>query len=122
MSKRITANDIAKVAGVSRTTVSFVLNSVKDMRISEETRQRVLEAARQLDYHPDANARRMVSGRTNVIGFVVRENPEQIFTDHFLTQLLNGLSHSTAANGYHMLFEAVSPAQKRGVYAGLIRE
>jgi DNA-binding LacI/PurR family transcriptional regulator len=122
MSKRVTANDIAKLAGVSRTTVSFVLNGVTDMRISEDTRQRVLDAAKQLNYHPDANARRMVSGRTHVIGFVVRENPEQVFTDHFLTQLLNGLSHSTAANGYRMLFEAVPPALKRDVYSGLIRE
>ncbi|MFN8419773.1 MAG: LacI family DNA-binding transcriptional regulator, partial [Anaerolineae bacterium] len=45
MTKRITSKDIAELAGVSRTTVSFVLNNAPGMRIPEETRQRVLEAA-----------------------------------------------------------------------------
>ena len=56
MNKRATAQHVAELAGVSRSTVSFVLNDVPGMRISAETRQRVLNAARKLDYHPDATA------------------------------------------------------------------
>ena len=46
MPKRATAGEVAELAGVSRTTVSFELNNIPGMRISEETRQRVFEAAR----------------------------------------------------------------------------
>lgn len=122
MAKRVTTKDIAKLAGVSRTTVSFVLNNVPGVKITDETRQRILEIARQLDYHPDATARRMVSGKTRIIGFVVRQNMDQASVDHFLPQVLNGLSQSSAALGYHVLFEAISPDMNDGAYAKLIRE
>jgi len=110
------------LAGVSRTTVSFVLNSVPGMRIPEETRQRVQEAARQLNYHPDATARRMVSGRTNIIGFVLRQSPHQAFADQFLPQVLGGLGQATAAQDYRILFEPIPPDNHTGAYAQLIRE
>ena len=122
MKKRSTSRDVAELAGVSRTTVSFVLNDVPGMRISEEARQRVLDAARQLDYHPDATARRMVKGRTNVIGFVLRQSQDQVFADQFLPQVLNGLSHAASAQGYHVLIEAVPPENKSDAYLRLVRE
>ncbi|MGH2523768.1 MAG: LacI family DNA-binding transcriptional regulator [Anaerolineales bacterium] len=122
MPKRATAREVAELAGVSRTTVSFVLNDLPGMRISQETRQRVLEAVRQLDYHPDATARRMVAGRTSVIGFVLRQSPDQAFADQFLPQVLNGMSQVASAQGYHILFEAIPPGDKTGAYTRLIRE
>jgi len=122
MPKRATAREVAELAGVSRTTVSFVLNSVPGMRISEETRQRVFEAARQLDYHPDATARRMAYGQTRVIGFVVRQSPDQFFADHFLPQVLSGLSRCATAQSYHILFEPIPPGDETGTYARLVRE
>ncbi len=120
--RRITARDVANLAGVSRTTVSFVLNNVQGMRISEETRQQVLKAARQLNYHPDATARRMASGRTRLIGFVLRQSPEQAFADHFLPQVLRGLSQAASEQDYHILFEAIPPEDQTGAYGRLIRE
>jgi LacI family transcriptional regulator len=122
MPKRPTAREVAELAGVSRTTVSFVLNSIPGMRISEETRQRVLEAARQLNYHPDATARRMVSGRTNVIGLVLRQSPEQAFADQFLPQVLGGLGQAATALGYRILLEPIPPENHTGAYAQLVRE
>jgi LacI family transcriptional regulator len=122
MPKRATAKEVADLAGVSRTTVSFVLNEVSGMRISEETRQRVLEAARQLNYHPDATARRMVSGQTRVIGFVLRQDPDQAFSDQFLPQVLSGLSQAAAAQGYHILFEPIPPDDHSGAYLPLVHE
>ncbi len=122
MKKRVTAKEVAELAGISRTTVSFVLNNVPGMRISEETRQRVQEAARRLNYHPDATARRMVSGKTQVIGFVLSQNPDQAFEDHFLPQVLSGLSRLSNSLGYHTLFEPVPPEDKTGAYIRLIRE
>lgn len=120
--RRITLQDVAQLAGVSRTTVSFVLNDVAGMRISSKTRQRVKRAALKLNYHPDATARRMVSGRTHIIGFVLRQSADQTFADFILPQLLNGLCYGAAARGYYILFELVSPNDKNDAYAKLIRE
>ncbi len=122
MAKRVTTREVAEQAGVSRTTVSFVLNDVPGMRISDETRQRVLEAARQLNYHPDATARRMVTGRTRVIGFVLRQTPDQVYADRLLPQVLAGVSQAAAAQDFHVLFEPIPPGDHSGAYARLIRE
>ncbi len=122
MAKRVTARDVAQLAGVSRTTVSFILNGVEGMRISEETRQRVLEAARQLDYHPDATARRMAARETRVIGFVLRQSPDQAFADCFLPQVLGGLSQAASSQGYKVMFEPMPPDAPDGAYTSLIRE
>ncbi len=118
----MTALEVANLAGVSRTTVSFVLNNVPGMRISEETRQRVLEATRKLGYHPDATARQMVSGQTRLIGFVLRQNPYQTYADHFLPRVLNGLSQSAISQGYHTLIEPIPPDDQSGAYLKLVNE
>lgn len=120
--RRSTAKDVAELAGVSRTTVSFVLNKVPGMRISDKTHRRVLDAARRLNYHPDATARRMASGKTRLIGFVLRQSPEQVFADHFLPQVMRGLSQAASKQDYHILFETIPPEDESGAYARLIRE
>ncbi len=122
MGKRTSAAEVAELAGVSRTTVSFVLNNVPGMRISEETRQRVLQAAQLLNYHPDSTARRMVTGQTKMIGFVLRQSPDQAFGDHFLPQVLHGMSHAVSAQGFHLVFEIIPPEDQGGVYMKLINE
>ena len=58
--RRVTSQQVAKRAGVSRTTVSFVLNDVPGSNISEETRQKVFQAAAELGYVPNAAARSLV--------------------------------------------------------------
>ena len=54
--RHIITHDVARLAGVSRTTVSLVLNNIRHIRIREETRWTVLESARKLGYVPDAPA------------------------------------------------------------------
>lgn len=122
MPKRSTAKEVAELAGVSRTTVSFVLNQVSGVKISEETRQKVLAAAKELNYYPDSTARRMVSGETHVIGFVLRQNPDQAYSDHFLPQVLSGVSRSTSSHNYRILFEPILPEHHSGAYTQLIHE
>jgi LacI family transcriptional regulator len=120
--RRATSKDVADLAGVSRTTVSFVLNKTSGMRIGAATRLRVLRAAQRLNYHPDATARRMAGGRTFILGFVLRQSPEQAFNDHFLPQVLTGLSCTASEHGYHILFETIAPGDHSGAYARLVRE
>ncbi|WP_413353816.1 LacI family DNA-binding transcriptional regulator [Microbacterium sp. 1P06AB] len=65
-----TASDVAKLAGVSQSTVSYVMSGARS--ISPETRARVEQAMRELAYHPNAGARALAGRRTNVIGLVAR--------------------------------------------------
>jgi DNA-binding LacI/PurR family transcriptional regulator len=66
-SSRITSNDVAREAGVSQSTVSFVLNGTPGQTIPEETRRRVLDAVKKLDYRPRASARSLAAGRSDVV-------------------------------------------------------
>jgi LacI family transcriptional regulator len=122
MVKRATALEVAKRAGVSRTTVSFVLNDVPGMRISPETRQRVVEAARELDYHPNAAARHMVTGRASAIGFIMRQRSDQVFADHFLPQVLLGLNQAALRKNYHTLIDLIPPGDHSTSYTSILSE
>ncbi|GLY66594.1 LacI family DNA-binding transcriptional regulator [Amycolatopsis taiwanensis] len=66
-SPRPTSADVAQRAGVSRATVSYVLNDRSDHPISVETRRRVLAAVRELGYSPNATARTLRAGRSNIV-------------------------------------------------------
>ena len=74
-SQRPTAADVARVAGLSRATVSYVLNNTPHQVIPERTRQRVLAAAAELGYMPSAAARALVSGRSDVVLLLLPDWP-----------------------------------------------
>lgn len=118
---RVTSREVADRAGVSRTTVSFVLNGVRTERISEETRLRVLQAARELGYVPDAAARTLVSGKTGTLGLVV-SRAEHIRVDAFIPQTLHVLSNVCAAHGYRLLIETAEEGQATYDYDQLVGE
>ena len=61
--------DVARRAGVSRATVSYVLNDAPDQSISEQTREAVHRAARELGYRPNSSARSLRSGRSDIVLF-----------------------------------------------------
>lgn len=73
MSKRVTLADVARKTELSVATVSFVLSNRPGSRISEATAQRVRQAAADLGYSPDPNARGLRTGKTDTIGFVSDE-------------------------------------------------
>lgn len=99
MANRPTQADVARLAGVSRATVSFVLNERFDTRvpISEETRQRVLQAARQLGYEPNVMARSLKSGASLTIGFLL----PALHNPHYW-EVLEGAEEEITARGYHL--------------------
>ena len=119
--KRATSFDVAELAGVSRTTVSFVLNNVPGVSISESTRKNVLEAARKLNYHPNESGRRLSSGRSKMIGLVLLQSAEQVFNDAFLLQVLVGLEAVASRSGFHVLLKNIKGSQSDG-YSQLINE
>ena len=66
--KRATSKDVAKLAGVSQTTVSFVMNNTPNVTLPEETRKKVLDAARQLQYVPNSFARGLKTTQSKLLG------------------------------------------------------
>lgn len=121
VSKRATSFDVARLAGVSRTTVSFVLNNLPGVSISKSTRKKVMDAAQELNYHPDAAGRKLASGVSNTLGFVIRQSSEQVFTDAFLVQVVMGVEQVAAQNGFHVLLKPLEPEARNG-YTRLIYE
>jgi len=119
--ERPTQKQIAKAAGVSRTTVSLVLNDVPGVNISPETRQRVLEATARLNYYPDAAARRLSTGQTHTLALVLHQGPTQTYSDAFLPQMLQGVSQAARQRGYYVLFYPIDPNQDPGSYVELVR-
>ena len=119
---RPTQRQIAEEVGVSRTTVSLVLNDVPGVRVSPETRRRILEVAHRLNYYPDAAARTLVSGRTSTIGFVLCQSPDRIFADAFLPEVLRGVGDAVQESGFRVLIHSVEDVTAPDAYIGLVRE
>jgi LacI family transcriptional regulator len=96
--KRPSMSDVARLAGVSRTTVSFVLNDVPHANIPEETRKRIQDAVEQLGYRPNAMARGLRSSQSHTIGFL----SDEIVTSPHTGQLIQG-AQDTAWNNQKLL-------------------
>lgn len=86
-SKRVTSADVAREAGVSRSTVSFVLNDAPYQKIPEGTRQRVLEAAARLGYAPSPAARSLRSGRSDIVLGLLPDWPLGHAVGHLIQEL-----------------------------------
>lgn len=120
----VTSADVAAAAGVSRATVSYVLNGV-DARVSEETRQRVLEAARTLGYTPNAMASALRAGRTSVVIFALPNWPLGPALGDFLSGCVGELDrlgytplvHFVHASGPDGLAKACDRVRPVGVVA-----
>jgi DNA-binding LacI/PurR family transcriptional regulator len=118
--RRVTSKQVAERAGVSQTTVSFVLNNVEDANISAETKERVFQAARELKYIPDATAQSLARGRSNNIAFVLAQPHPQVFIDEYLPKLLTGITNVARQSGFRIMVEMAENDQLDQVYANLL--
>lgn len=91
----VTVADLARIVGVSETTISLAFQP--DSRISKSTRQRVLDVARQLHYVPNRHARMLRAGRTRLIGLLVND-----LTNPFYAQLADVIEEEVEQRGYHL--------------------
>lgn len=87
VTKRVKLADVAKLSGVSTTTVSMVLNDRPNTRLSEETAQRVRAAAAQLNYRPNPAARGLRVGKTATVGFV----SDEVTVTRYASAMIRGL-------------------------------
>lgn len=120
--KAPTSQDVARLAGVSQSTVSYVLTGSRP--ISEETRGRVEEAIAKLGYHPNSGARTLRSRRSGVIGLMV---PETGSDDGVLMVFIAAIAREARLRGYDILLvtahegaAGIRRVVRTGVCEGLI--
>jgi DNA-binding LacI/PurR family transcriptional regulator len=118
--RRVTSADVAREAGVARSTVSYVLNDTPNQTIPAATRQRVLDAATKLGYAPSAAARTLRSGRSDVVLCLLPDWPlghavgslvqrmTAAFAQHKLTFLVH--SNTRSARPLREVWKAITPA------------
>jgi LacI family transcriptional regulator len=96
---RPSQRDVARLAGVSRTTVSFVVNGVTDVAISAATRAKVWAAVEQLGFHPNELARGLRSSRSTVLGLVT----SAIATTPYAVGIIKGAQEAATRHGRTLL-------------------
>ncbi|RSX55191.1 transcriptional regulator [Bifidobacterium dolichotidis] len=105
-SAKVTIKDVAKLAGVAISTTSRVLNGGT---ASEATRAKVREAARQLNYMPNAAARQLPSGHSNIVALVIDEPSTYLFQDDYIVSILGELSLALSNVGLLPFLALASP-------------
>lgn len=123
--KRVSIKDVAKAAGVSTSTISYVLNNKASETISPATQQRVREAVERLGYVPNQSARSLISRRSNLIGVIIPQTEpgkEFMFSNPFYGEFLSSVEYTARQNGYHLLISGTEAnagylriARNRGV-------
>lgn len=116
-------DDVARRAGVSKTSVSFAFNQPDNLKA--ETRDRILAAASELGYRPSPIARRLASQRTDQIGLVVPQPTHEVFANPFLPELLRGIGDTCDAEGISLVIVppvggSIARAVEGAVVDGLI--
>lgn len=102
----LTLEDIARQTGVSRSTVSRVVNNQPNVR--EGVRQRVLDAIRETGYHPHAAARTLASQHSSTLGLILPHSVSFFFTDPYYAHLTKGIAQACNQYGYTLALFLVS--------------
>lgn len=102
--KKITVRDVAKEAGVSVATVSYILNNRTDQKISAATKKKVLQIANLLNYKPSHAAKSLAEGRNNIIGITYKLTSETPARNLEIMALANRMIPQLARRNYDVLF------------------
>ena len=94
----VTIKDVAKAAGVSPSTVTRVIQNKST--ISDQTKKRVRKAMKDLNYHPNLNARSLVSSYSQVIGLVLPDDSDAFYQNPFFPSVLRGIAQVASENHY----------------------
>lgn len=103
--------EIAKLSGVSRSTVSRVVNN--DPNVGEATRERVLKIIQQANYHPNVAARGLAAGRTRILGLVIPMGVSALFTDPYFPLLIQGVSAACNTHDHSVMLWLAEPEYER---------
>lgn len=99
---KITIKDVAKEAGVATSTVSRVLSN--NPRISDETKERVNEAVKKLNYKPNPIARSLANNKTKILGVVLPSEADDLLTSPFFINAMKGMSLYAQSKNYYITY------------------
>jgi LacI family transcriptional regulator len=115
-----TLEEVAKLAGVSRSTVSRVVNDHPNVR--PEVREQVWQVIRQVGYQPHAAARSLVTNRTHTVGMIIPEAVTTLFTDPFFSLLLRGATEACNSHQYQLMLSLfTAKADQQEIYQRILR-
>src|SRR5687768_1508814 len=115
--------EVAKLSGVSRSTVSRVINN--DPNVKQTTREKVQQIIRQVNYQPNVAARSLAAGRTQILGLVIPMTVSALFTDPYFPLIIQGVSTACNAHDHSVMLWLAEPEYERRtirqiLYNGLI--
>lgn len=119
----LTLEDIARMSGVSRSTVSRVING--DPNVNEKTRERVNQVINRINFQPNLAARGLAVGRTGVLGMVIPVGVASIFSDPYFPILIQGVAATCNTADYSLMLWMGEPEYERKtitkiLYNGLV--
>ena len=115
-----TITDVARRAGVSVGTVSHVINNT--VPVKRETRDRVLGAIRELDYHPNLVARSLQSRKTNTISLVLPATERNLGEHSYLSELLAGITDESRHHSFDLLLStSCAEDEELSIYRRMVR-
>lgn len=112
MNKKLTLEEIGKLAGVSRSTVSRVINAQPDVK--DHIRERVLKIIRDTGYIPNLAARSLALKRSGILGLVIPRRVATLFGDPYFSRLTQGITQACYSQGYMLslfLFYSIEDEQ-----------
>ncbi|HEX6291216.1 MAG TPA: LacI family DNA-binding transcriptional regulator [Herpetosiphonaceae bacterium] len=115
----LTIEQIAKLAQISPTTVSRVLNNHPNVRPA--VRERVLQVIHEQGYVPRAAAQSLAKRRTQVIGLLIPVGGTDNFTDPFFGPLIQEITVASTRAGYFVVLSMITPDMERGFYERVLR-
>jgi DNA-binding LacI/PurR family transcriptional regulator len=117
----LTIKDIARLAGVTHSTVSRSLND--SPLVAAGTKERIKKIALETGYSPNSFARRLVTRKSNTLGVFFLSRGELNFMENFGTEFLDGIATASSSNGYDLLlFTMTRQLSHPKSYIGLCRE
>ncbi len=120
MERRVTIKEVAKEAGVSAATISYVLNSKES--ISQATKDRVYAAIEKLNYVPNLSARGLVNRESKLIGVVIPQTEDDdmlMFNNPFYSEIIGNIEYVARVNGFRVLISGVNTDES---YLNLAKE
>lgn len=117
----VTRKDVARLAGVSEATVSRVFSHTKPM--TERTKQKVLAAAKEMNYHPNAIAQSFAQRKSGNIGVILPSVPKvHLFSTFYFSEILSGIGEAVSTSGYDLLLKLHSMEEKPDYTALFLRQ
>lgn len=112
-----TLKNVAKEAGLGITTVSRFLNNDPTLMIAEETKERILEAVKKLNYLPNASARALKLGKTSTFGLVIGNYYNPVYG-----QMIKGVEEELDRHGYRLIVTSAGEYKSNKTYLNLVNE